>query len=86
MRSVCNYAELRISVFRTARLSADDSRIAVLNTAFRLFSGYKRAFVRSLAADVVAHAESLCFCTKLLPMPAARADQQICPECAFKRS
>ena len=32
-------AELRIGIFPTARLSADDRRIAVLNTAFELISG-----------------------------------------------
>jgi hypothetical protein len=37
-RSATHYAELRITLFRRAGLSADDRRIAVLNTAFGAFS------------------------------------------------
>ncbi|MBR7781266.1 hypothetical protein [Undibacterium luofuense] len=38
-QSATDYAELRITLFRRSRLSADDRRIAVLNTAFGAFSG-----------------------------------------------
>jgi hypothetical protein len=38
-QSATHYAELRITLFRRAGLSADDRRITVLNTAFEAFSG-----------------------------------------------
>jgi ribosomal protein L13E len=40
----CHCAGIRISYFRRTGLSADDRRIAVLNTAFEAVQGIFRAF------------------------------------------